>query len=242
MRRKENDTIKIEGGYQHYAIEKGFVVQRIWHELKLDLIKRVMPPLSHDDILDIGCGSGNITNYLATKSKTVIGVDANNDAVLYAQKTFGKYGLSFKYAQIDKMNFHSNTFTKIYILELIEHIYVEQIKELFLECHRLLKPGGTILLTTPNKRSLWPIIEKTMDLLRLAPRLSGDQHVTQLSKSSLMNIVPNDFFNDIFIGTFCGVAPFLSIFGEKIAYKVNQMEFKIGSPFGNLLFLTFKKK
>lgn len=242
MKIKEGDLVKIEGGYQHHAIEKGFIVQRIWHELKIDLIDRVMPPDLNDVILDIGCGSGNITNYLAAKSKQVTGVDANEEAILYAKQTFVKSGLSFKHALIDQIDFRDETFTKIYILELIEHIYAEQIKDFFSECYRLLKQGGEILLTTPNKNSLWPIIEKTLDFLTLAPKMSGVQHVTQLNRTSLSNMIPHDLFNDVFVGKYCGVAPFLGILGKNFAYKINEIEFKLGSPLGNLFFLTCKKK
>lgn len=240
--RRTGDLVKIEGGYQHRAIEKAFVVQRIWHELKIDLIERVMAPHSNDVILDIGCGSGVISNYLATKSKKVIGVDGNKDAVLYGKRTFAQNGLIFKHALIDEMDFADETFTKIYVLELIEHLHEDQIEGLFLKCHTILKPGAEMLVTTPNYRSLWPVIEKIMDLLSLAPKLSGAQHVTQLTKCSLMNITPHHLFTNICVGKFCGVAPFFGIFGKYVSYKINELEFKIGSPLGNVLFLTCSKR
>lgn len=242
MRRRTGDSVKIEGGYQHHAIKQGFIVQQIWHELKIDLIERMMLPDLSDEILDVGCGSGFISNYLATKSKKVIGVDGNKDAIFYAEKHFHHNSLIFKHCLIDEMDFENGAFTNIYILELIEHLYVEQIKGLFVECHRILKPGGQILLSTPNYRSLWPAIEKIMDLFSLAPKLSCDQHVSKLTKTTLSNLIPFNLYTDVSIGKYCGIAPFVGILGKKVSYKINELESKIGSPLGNLLFLTCRRR
>ena len=58
--------------------------------------------------------------------------------------------------------FATNLFDCILLSEVIEHLEVPQIS--IREAARVLCPGGRLLITTPNYRSFWPVMEWAVDL------------------------------------------------------------------------------
>lgn len=103
------------------------------------------------DILDMACGVGYGAYLLAkeTDCKAITAVDINADAIEYGKAHYNSHKI--RYFQEDCLNisFPENTFDTIVSFETIEHI-----KEDFLLMQRFysfLKPGGKLLLSTPNQ-------------------------------------------------------------------------------------------
>lgn len=99
-------------------------------------------------LLDIGCGSGGISLILKETMPLMdlYGVDISQDAVCIANKR----GLKAFQADLNssKLPFHDNSFDLVFCGEVIEHIFDTDF--LLDEANRVLKPGGTLILTTPN--------------------------------------------------------------------------------------------
>jgi hypothetical protein len=36
-----------------------------------------------------------------------------------------------------------------------------------------------LLVTTPNYRSLWPVMERAVDMMNMAPKMAGEQHISR---------------------------------------------------------------
>jgi len=84
-------------------------------------------------LLDIGCGD----KYFINRQKiNCIGIDR-------------LYGTKF----VDKLNFEDETFDYVTMLAVIEHI--QNVEQLFSEVHRVLKPNGKFIFTTPKKQAEW---------------------------------------------------------------------------------------
>ncbi len=100
------------------------------------------------DILDSGCGDGSITAGLA-KRFTVTGVDISEQNLKKAKQ------LGFRTLKQDlgkRMPVKNNSFDTVISNQVIEHIYDT---DFYLEdIYRALKPGGILLITTPNAVSL----------------------------------------------------------------------------------------
>jgi len=86
---------------------------------------------------------------------------------------------------VDELTSLNLTVDKIYCLEVIEHIYKDQARTMFESFYYLLKPGGKIFITTPNYRSLWPVIEWLIDRFKFAPKMHNEQHVELYNKKNL---------------------------------------------------------
>jgi SAM-dependent methyltransferase len=118
-----------------------------------------------EKVLDLGCGDGEGSGFLRNiNTWCVYSVDIADDALRFAKKTYGQIGIGyFIRADIRHLAFKSNIFDGIISVEVIEHI--EDPERYFCEASRILKGGGILILTTPNRLltappntcgSLWP--------------------------------------------------------------------------------------
>src|SRR5215831_7264791 len=96
LKRREGDAIRIGGDYQARALRSDRAAQRFWHEAKFRLIQRVAMPGKGDRVLDAGCGSGTISNFLASYAGDVTGIDSNPSAISYAREAFTAPNLQFR--------------------------------------------------------------------------------------------------------------------------------------------------
>ena len=204
------------------------------------MIERYLAPQPTDFILDVGCGSGVISAFLAESGATVWGVDGSRDAIEFASNQFRGENLSFHQGLVDD-NFQTDRpVDKFYCLEVIEHIYFDQGRQMLSNFHRSLRPGGTVFLTTPNYRSLWPLIEWTLDTMKWVPQLADEQHVAKYHRRKLSDLAKSSGFIVEQIATTCFIAPWLAPLSWKLAEKTNELETGAVFP-GSILVAILRK-
>lgn len=103
------------------------------------------------NVLDLGCAAGYGSNYLAANAKAthITGVDVSKEAIEYAGNKFQSSKLKFQIASAETLPFRNGDFDVVVSLEVIEH--VENYQKYLSELTRVLKPGGTAIISTPNK-------------------------------------------------------------------------------------------
>lgn len=128
-------------------------------------------PFIVGDVLEPGCGEGRGLDLLAFKAKSYTAIDKIGE-VIDDLKT------RHKTVHFKKMNFPpflgiaDNSFDVVISFQVIEHI--EDDKNFLKEIHRVLRPGGKAVITTPNikmtlTRNPWHIREYTnTELTKLA--------------------------------------------------------------------------
>ncbi len=107
-----------------------------------------------DICLDVGCGSGGLTAILGNYYNNVIGTDLSITALQYAAKYHKNSRSVFLAANACEQPFKNNTFDFVLLREVIEHILPEESQGTINEIFRILKPGGKVLITIPNKMEL----------------------------------------------------------------------------------------
>jgi len=239
--RRSGDSIPIPGDYQRRALHEGPAIQRCWHARKLDLVRRLAWPVTGLRALDIGCGSGVVADFLAQHGADVDAVDANEAAIDFVRENLERDGLRAHLGLANELDFPEGSFDLIVCMEVIEHMPVEQSVEMLTHAARLLAPGGRLLVTTPNARSLWPAIEWLMDRLRLAPRMAGEQHVASYTRRRLASVLERAGLDVLRTGRFCGLAPFSACLSRRLAEGLDRLEWAVYEPLGNLLYAVARR-
>ena len=101
-------------------------------------------------ILDIASGEGYGSALLATKAAEVVGVDVDKAATAKASQIYAaRRNLTFIDADAGSLPFGPAEFDLVVSFETIEHI--EHQEQMIEEIARVLKPGGILVISTPNK-------------------------------------------------------------------------------------------
>lgn len=155
-------------------------------------------PLS-GKILDIGCGDGQISKKIMKQTKSVVyGIDIAQKSLDYAAKN----GILVKHADVTKkLPFQANFFDGVYASEIIEHLIDPD--NFVKEIHRVLKKGGTLVITTPNFIGLGSrlsiLLGQTPWMMnnRLDPKSSG--HIRYFRPQELRTLLTDQGFEKITI-------------------------------------------
>lgn len=233
--RKMGDRIEIAGDYQHRALHDGGAIQRFWHQSKLLLIDTLLRPAAGQRILDVGCGSGVCSGHLGESGADVVGIDGNSEAVAFAARTYGRANVQFTAGYVDDLHFDGQSFDKAICFEVIEHLYHPQVANLLRGVQRVLKPGGELLVTTPNYRSAWPVIEFALDRLHLVPTLAGEQHVSKFTHERLQRIAESVGLVPVARRSICTVGPWLAPVSVAAARRATLWELEHRVPAGTIL-------
>ncbi len=124
----------------------------------------------HLSLLDIGCGPGVFLSLAKAAGFDVVGLELNP---ALAERARQRTGAEIIIGDFMTADFQQRRFDAITLLDLIEHL--EDPVSALKRCHELLKPGGHLIVYTPNHKSL---IVRIADLIhRLSGgRLSGPVH------------------------------------------------------------------
>ncbi len=143
-------------------------------------------------VLDIGCGSGSISFYVAKKVKKVVGIDVSMKAVDNCINSAKQLRISEK-AAFKRVNFLNlnelEKFDMIIMNEVIEHI--QEDKKAIKKVSLLLNEGGYLYISTPSRNA--PLYK--IGLLKKFDKNVG--HVRRYLEDDLINMVSS--FNLILV-------------------------------------------
>lgn len=147
--------------------------------------------------LDVGCGGGLVAEPLARMGADVTGIDAGEAVIAAARAHAEGQGLDIAYRAGDVVQLAAEmpgAFDLITCLEVIEH--VAEMDKFVIALHRLLKPGGLLVFSTPNRTALsWAVlIAGAEQIVRLIPKgghdwrqfLTPDELTQRLAQAGLV--------------------------------------------------------
>lgn len=163
------------------------------HNLILDGIERW--GCSGGSLLDVGCFSGMFLGNAKKRGFSVAGVEPNRDAFLHVRDA---QGYEVVHGNLESAHFPAERFSAVSFLDVIEHIPdpVTELREVF----RILRPGGVLILTTPNVKGLPQRVVKTKRWLARQPWCPIDDvpwHLWGFTQRSLARCVQKAGFTII---------------------------------------------
>jgi predicted SAM-dependent methyltransferase len=127
-----------------------------------------------------------------------------------------------------------NSIDIVTIVELLEHITEEEATQLLGECRRVLRPGGRLVVSTPNYGFLWPVLEFFIN--RFGKVSYHDQHVTHYRSVGLQKLLDRCNLIDTHVETYLFFAPFFAVLSWSLAGVIAELEPRcLTQRFGHLL-------
>lgn len=122
-------------------------VQLLRHIFVYEHVKTLLKP--DDVVIEVGFGEGYGTRLLSEACGNIVGMDVDKKIVAYANTRYGSAKCSFKIYDGAHLPYPDNYFDAAISFQVIEHI--EDDAAFVAEIHRVLKAGGYLYLTTPNR-------------------------------------------------------------------------------------------
>ena len=116
--------------------------------LHLKRYEFALPYCRNRVVLDAGCGVGYGTAHLAREATRVVGVDVDEETITYARTRYGGANVEFLVADVLALPFDADAFDVACSFEIVEH--VPDAERFVRELARVLRPGGTLVLSTPR--------------------------------------------------------------------------------------------
>lgn len=127
------------------------LTQGFFYREKMRAIHRISPDLPFQTILEVGGGQGGLTSMLYPNAY-VTNIDLNPN---YADAPCNqKERMEFVCGDATALPFADASFDAVTMFDLIEHVPDDQ--QAIAEALRVLKPGGFLLLSTPNEHWKFP--------------------------------------------------------------------------------------
>lgn len=143
------------------ASELGAATERIERELILELAGDVMGR----DVLDVGCGDGELALALADNGANVIGIDSSSAMIEAARIRARRHemNITFEIARAEHLPFPAERFDVVAAVTIL--CFEQNAEAVFKEVSRVLRPGGLFVIGELGKWSTWALQRRVRALM-----------------------------------------------------------------------------
>jgi 2-polyprenyl-3-methyl-5-hydroxy-6-metoxy-1,4-benzoquinol methylase len=188
---------------------------------------RLILPRLKGRVLDAGSGEGFGVDMMRKAGLDAWGIDLSPEVV---QKTNERYGSFFKPGSITQIPYGENEFDAITCMEVIEHVPEPDAVLALKEIRRVLRPGGVLVLSTPNVRN------------SIGAEVN-DYHFKEYTSEEMTTMLRNAGFDDIeMLGLACSNKAVQGMTKSPLAKAWMKFKHMIGlnRPIGNLGYIMEK--
>ena len=196
--------------YLHQAVYKTMGTTEFFRRIEWQSMLEWLDPKEGEKILDVACGVGTLSLKISEKGCKVYGIDVSEDAINHAKHRSERDRIpcEFEVGDAEDLPYPNEYFDRVVCSSSLEH-FKNDIKALK-EMHRVLKPNGSVILTTDSFS--YPISDElkerhrqfhyvvnyyTEETLKKRFRISGFE--MRRSEYLLSSRVTSFFFNHLFI-------------------------------------------
>jgi len=136
------------------------------------MVEALAQPRPSDDVVDMGSGWGTFELALASKVRSILGVDFSARSVELSRESLERHGatnVSFLQADAGDTGLEGDRYDLVIAADLFEHLYPEDSARVAREAYRILKPGGRFAVWTPHRGHILEILKNNRILLKPDP-------------------------------------------------------------------------
>lgn len=187
----------VHGHGERFAPELGQEAPMAEQFARLDFIGDHLD-FTSKKVLDCGCGTGYSLAYFASRfaSADYVGIDSDQGAIDYAASKYP----SMKFGVMNGLDleFPAASFDIVLSFEVLEHLPKPEQLRYLSEMSRVLRPGGSLVLSTPNRDVFSLGYSESLNLY----------HLSELTLSELQSLLAMHFQNPTIYGQFfANIAP-----------------------------------
>ncbi|WP_158887438.1 class I SAM-dependent methyltransferase [Amycolatopsis anabasis] len=112
----------------------------------------LLPYCAGATVLEAGCGEGYGAGLIASRAARVIALDYDEPTAAHVARRYPDVGVLR--ANLAYLPLGTSTVDVVANFQVIEHLWDQG--GFLAECHRVLRPGGRLLVTTPNRLTFTP--------------------------------------------------------------------------------------
>jgi 2-polyprenyl-3-methyl-5-hydroxy-6-metoxy-1,4-benzoquinol methylase len=143
----------------------------------LDIVANMVAVIHPGSVLDVGCGDGFMSDYIAKKSGAhVIGIDICERAIKFA--TLLTEAVEFHCAELTSLVKRGWKFDCALVIEVLEHIPTEDLAPFVRDLGRCLRPNGVLVVSVPST---------------LKPVLRAD-HIAHFTQEKIVSLLTQNSF------------------------------------------------
>ncbi|MBM2817615.1 MAG: Methyltransferase type 12 [Parcubacteria group bacterium] len=152
----------------------------------LNFCVSIVKKFGNGSILDAGCGDGRFLGQVAKlgDNYSLFGADYSERAIEFARLLVPQG--QFSTSNLSKLQYGSNSFDAVFLIETLEHIEPSNISMILKESSRVLKKDGVLIVTVPSS------------LQGIPP--SGSKHYQHFTTKSLTETASEYFRVDTIFG------------------------------------------
>lgn len=144
---------RVQSFWDYYSANEALADTYFGRQVGRSLLGYIKRKIRIGSAVDIGCGAGDLIGYLLARGIDAYGADQSPASVERVNSRF-EGSKHFKGAVVGTRALPDEAADTAFILEVIEHVDDPALESILSEAHRVLKPGGHVVLTTPNEENL----------------------------------------------------------------------------------------
>jgi ubiquinone biosynthesis O-methyltransferase len=152
VRENIGEPVELPSSYARWRASR---LGRTTDALEQDLLLRLTGPVAGLNVLDVGCGDGQLAALLARAGANVSAIDADPRMLKAAGRHFATTGVSvaLERGSIEALPYDDDRFDIVLAVTVL--CLVRDPRGAIMQMARVLKPGGRLIVGELGRRSLW---------------------------------------------------------------------------------------
>lgn len=171
----------------------GLDVENYWFRRHEVVYEQLAPRCAGLDVLEAGCGEGYGADLIARAARRVIGLDYDDAAVAHVRASYPR--VEAIQGNLAALPLPDAAVDVVVNFQVIEHLWDQAL--FIAECARVLRPGGLLMVSTPNRITFSPGRDTPINPF----------HTRELNAAELTELlVDGGFVMEAMLGVFHGPA------------------------------------